>query len=277
MSDLSKVETELVEATGISPEDYDDRQDYLAATIRGVAKLKVDAFEKLSDAAAAWHLAGVDALNAKRKDPDVELPDFDYEAEEAEESAAADEAEDEAEAEEEGTEEAEAEAAEAEDESEAEDEAIAEDEPSEKGKTPAIKKGKKKPDLPQKKGRPKPRTKLEARAKTKKEALALNKVSKPAKGGNIPPRKAEAKDRDYTKLTGERDRYGVIKGTKTAEAVAMYETGASARDIDDKIGGRHYNVLKRLQTEGHRVEKFENGKFKLTHKDDVIPKKGKGK
>lgn len=88
-----------------------------------------------------------------------------------------------------------------------------------------------------------------------------------------PPVKGKGKrlrppPRNYIDLTGEKDRFGIIKGTKTSDAMAMFEKGATAREIDEKIGGRFYNKLNALAKEGHQV--VRNGDvFKLTHKDDV--------
>jgi hypothetical protein len=101
------------------------------------------------------------------------------------------------------------------------------------------------------------------------------KVKAPAKApaAGKPPGKPARKSPDYTSLTGEKDRFGVVKGTKTAEAVAMYVKGVTAKQITDELGGRYYNILTRLTKEGHRVEKLADNVWKLTHKDDL--KKGK--
>lgn len=96
------------------------------------------------------------------------------------------------------------------------------------------------------------------------------KTAAPAKEAKKPSKKSP----DYTALTGEKDRYGIIIGTKTAEAVKMYEKGCTAAQIYEALDGRFYNILKRLTGEGHRVEKLEGGVWKLTHKDD-LKKKGK--
>lgn len=101
-------------------------------------------------------------------------------------------------------------------------------------------------------------------AKSKKKA----KVAPTAKGTKITP--------DYTTLTGEKDRYGITIGTKSHEALKMYEKGTTGAQIMEALGGRHYNVLKKLMQDGHRVEKLENGFWRLTHKDD-LPKAKKAK
>lgn len=73
----------------------------------------------------------------------------------------------------------------------------------------------------------------------------------------------------YDILTGEKDRYGIIVGTKTHDAVEMYERGTSAKEILQATGGRHYNILKKLEKDGHRVVKLAKHRFRLTHKDDI--------
>lgn len=109
-------------------------------------------------------------------------------------------------------------------------------------------------------------------AKPKKEARkAPAKTS--AKKDDKPPKKKEDLSR-YDKLTDERNRYGIIKGTKTDDAIKMYEKGATSAQIVEKLGSRFYNILKTLEQKGHRVERSQSGVFKLTHADD-LPKKGK--
>jgi hypothetical protein len=69
----------------------------------------------------------------------------------------------------------------------------------------------------------------------------------------------------------EKDRFGVVLGTKTHQAVMMYaaEEGASLKEIDASIGGRFANILRRLTKDGHHVQKDpESGRFRLIHKDD---------
>lgn len=96
------------------------------------------------------------------------------------------------------------------------------------------------------------------------------KPRKPAKAKAGKAEKPESKvNIDYTALTGEKDRYGVTKGTKTSMAVAMYEKGATTKQITAELGGRFYNILKQLVKDGHTVEKQEGGVWKLIHKDDV--------
>jgi hypothetical protein len=96
-----------------------------------------------------------------------------------------------------------------------------------------------------------------------------------AKSEKAPAKKAKGPKRsiDYSTLTGDKDRYGIIIGTKTHEVVKMYEKGATAAVIQDELGGRHYNILRKLIKDGHKVEKMGDGVWKLTHKDEVKSKK----
>lgn len=105
------------------------------------------------------------------------------------------------------------------------------------------------------------------------------KAAKPAKVAKAEKPEKPKKQRpqvDYEALTGEKDRFGVTKGTKTSLAVSMYnrKDGATVKQIDEATGGRYMNVLTKLQKDGHLVEK--DGKFwKLTHREDIVKKKGK--
>ena len=104
------------------------------------------------------------------------------------------------------------------------------------------------------------------------EAGTPEKAAKPKKK----PKVSERNQPDYTKLTGETDRYGVAIGTRTHMAVQMYEKGCTAKEIMDELGGRFYNILKKLAQDGHHFEKNEEFKtWKLTHKDDYTGKKAK--
>jgi hypothetical protein len=109
--------------------------------------------------------------------------------------------------------------------------------------------------------------------------------AEPAKGPK--PKKAKEKikekvkpkitksPKDYLVITGDKDRFGVILGTKTHEAVKMYVKGTTQNQIVEALGSRYYNILGRLAQEGHRVEKLPGGVWKVTHRDDLTKKKGK--
>lgn len=296
--DIEKLEQEITAATQVNPDDYEDRQDYLAAAVRALSKLKQDDFENLSEDAFNWHTEAGKALNAKRKDPDMEIPDFDNEAAEAEGVASDDDDEVEVEAEESETtdeveesetdEDAPAEAADGvdpvpEEEREIATEPAAGTRKNKKVRAPKVippkkdsknRTGWRRANIGSKAG---PKEGVKGRGINTKGA---NLKVLPTVGGNIKPREnPKAPLKDYTKLTGAVDRFGVILGTKTADAVAMYEKpeGASAFEIDQKVGGRFYNILKKLELEGHRVERLDDGRWKLTHKDDIKADKPKGK
>lgn len=90
------------------------------------------------------------------------------------------------------------------------------------------------------------------------------KVKEPSP--NIKPGDVER----YAKITGEKDRFGITIGTKTHDAVKMYNTadGATLKQTGDKLGGRHYNILAKLAKDGHKVEKLPGGVWRVTHRDD---------
>lgn len=71
---MNIVEKELIEATGYKPaRKFANRQDYLGSILNAVLKLSNDDFDALTDDAAAWANAAVEAKNSKAD----ELPDFD--------------------------------------------------------------------------------------------------------------------------------------------------------------------------------------------------------
>jgi len=98
------------------------------------------------------------------------------------------------------------------------------------------------------------------------EVKTAKKSKAKPKSGRKP---VEDPGKRYPKITGEKDRYGIIMGTKTHDAVLLYEKGASSKDILGALNGRYYNILRKLAEEGHKVEKLPEGVFKLTHKDDL--------
>jgi hypothetical protein len=238
---MSEIEKELKKAGKMRKEedDFNDRQDYLAAVVRtfDVACQKDgDLFDSVSDKAADWFNDAVDARN--NKDDIEDFPDLE-EADDAEDEAEESEAD-------EG-----AESSDADEGSELSDEEAAAEAEAESDNEEA-------------------------------EAKAAKKAAKPKAGkATTKPVPAKAKKKTkreptgYENITGEKDRFGVILGTKTAKAVEMYERGASLREIKTELGGKFYNILTQLAEKGHRVEKLPGHIFKLTHKDDFQKKKGK--
>lgn len=83
---MSKIKAELVKATELSVKRDEDKQDFLARLMVGIAELSDDAWEELTEPARQWYNAAAEAKNAKKKS----LPDFpDADAEEAEPEKAA--------------------------------------------------------------------------------------------------------------------------------------------------------------------------------------------
>lgn len=215
---MSEFEKELVTLIRFKPNDYHDRQDYLAALARAADKWfavkdKDQAiFDGLEDGLAGWFEEAITAMN--HKDTIPEFPDR-----ELEEPMTAPDEEEEAE--------------------NADNEA--EPVPTEGGDaaTAAVDEGKAADPVA-----PKPKTKKE----------------------KSPPSR-------YDTISGIKDRFGVVVGTKTHDAVLMYERGTTVRELAATIGGKHYNILNRLKKLGHTVVPRPEGGFKLTHRDDV--EKGK--
>jgi hypothetical protein len=120
----------------------------------------------------------------------------------------------------------------------------------------------------------------EADAEADNEGEEAKKAAKPAKAKK--PKKAEPLELKkptpeqlkglrtrYDDLTGEMDRYGVIIGTKTHDALKLYEKGVTAKELLAKLGGRFYNILRKVSQNGHLVERSPEGIFTVVHKDDV--------
>ncbi len=89
-----------------------------------------------------------------------------------------------------------------------------------------------------------------------KKAKTASKPKK-AKETDLPPP-------PYNRITGKKSKFGIYEGTKTAQAVAMYERGATVREVTEAMKGRHYNILKKLAQAGHKLEKLGGGVFKIT-------------
>ena len=236
MSEVSVIEQELLDATKYKGKKGASREDYLAGLVKAVEKLDEDDFDGISQSAADWYNGSVEAMNDK--DPPLEFPDAeadddesDVEADDAEADADSDDGDD---ADGEGSE-ADAEAADAKEGSTDEDESEDEEAPPPK------------------------------KAKAKANKVKAGKKADPEK-----PAKPKIDPSRYAHLTGEKDRFGVVKGTKTSDAVALYARpqGATAAQIMEKLGGRFYNITRRLAEEGHYVEKLEAGGFKIIHKED---------
>lgn len=239
------LEQELTKAAKYKPVSQHDRQDHLAALARAANKLTDDQFDKLSDKAANWVSAAIKALNAKDEIEDFEdaEPADENPGEEGNEASAEDSSEEASDGTKPGSGEDYPEFdAKAESDNEAKE--AAEDARSAKSTKPKVRAEAKKP--------PKKATETAEEAPKKKERITTTR---------------------YDNLDGSKDRYGLVKGTKTWEAVQMYEKGCTTAQIKKTLGGRYYNILKVLEERGHRVERFPGGKFLVTHRDDLEAKK----
>lgn len=262
----SSIEKELVKATKFKGGKFADHQDYLASLLRAIdSKLSDQDYDSLSDAAVEWHHTAVKAMESKKQIPDFPDIDDDAESEMSEELGNGEDSDPESlpltderhplhragppDEEGEGDEEGEdqpANDAVVEEEPEIEQEAQPEEsEPEEADPDPQAKPAKK-----------------VAKKKSKEAQKKPSERSRPV----------------YENLSGDKDRYGVIIGTRTHKAIQMYEEGCTAKEIMDELGGRFYNILRKLKEEGHRVEKDTDSKvWRLTHKDDVAAKAAKRK
>ncbi len=257
------VERELLKATSFKPrKKYDDRQDYLSSVLNAVMKLTDEDFDNLSDDAATWANSAVEAHNAKD-----EIPDFDEV-----EASADDEAEDdEVEAEDDGDGDNADDAADDEsdsdddsDDPDEDDEAEEDDEPEDEDEAEEDEADEEPDEAP-------------ARSK-KKQAGKAPKADKarPKAPAKTPSVKRRSPNADDVVL----DKWGCMEGSKNAQALAMFEKGATAKEVKDKLGGTYYNILKRVVADGHKMEK-DGAVIKITHKDDAgkkaAPKAGKKK
>lgn len=224
------IEQELLDLIRMKdePEDYDSRQDYLAAITRAIDKLKEDDYDTLSDEAVAWFRAAVDAMNDKEY-----IPEFEDEDDHADED---DDRESEAEP----------------------DSGEARSKSSQQGVSDTDGEGAdhEAEVVPDKKA---------SVAKPKKLKGRRPVAPRPAKKPTHAPT-------GHEDITGEKDKFGIVIGTKTHKAALMYEQGATARQVEDALGGRHRNILKELAKRGHVISKEEGGVWRVTY---VEPKKDK--
>lgn len=266
----SELETSIVKISGFKApkEGYPDRQDHLAALARLANKLNDKAWLRLSDEATSWVNAAIRAINAKD-----EIKDFDVGAE-LEEAEAEEPVAEAAEADEDTLPDDEPEEQEAEVTEEA---AEPEEQEAEAEEPPKSRMLRKKFDMPSSKYSPTRLKNREARIERGKQpAMPIEKAQEIAKKlGHKKPTSPEEvramkKVRIYTNLTGEKDRFGVVMGTKAHDAVMMYEKGCTSIELRRALEGRFYNILRELERRGHRVERQPGGVFKLTHIDDVL-------
>lgn len=222
---MHDIERELIEITGYKPaRKFANRQDYLNSILNAVIKLSEDQFDNLTNEAAEWSNAAVEAKNSKAE----ELPDFDEIT--LDDTLAT--VEHDAEAEELG-----------EVEGDPDEEEVGEEVQAE----------------------PAPETKPKRAAKPKSEPKAKK----------APKAEPEA-EADEELPDVKMDKWGAMEGSKNSLALAMFEKGATTKEIKDALGGTYYNILKRMVIKGHKVEK-EGSLVKLTHSDDLTAKAAKKK
>lgn len=258
-------EQELIKASKFKPpKGSHDRQDHLAGLAKVVNKLTDEQFDELSDDAANWVSAAILAINKR-----TEIKDF-------EDADEADETSDEEAVEADGEEGAEEPSDDSDDEPADEPEPDGDGDDTEAAANSADAKAEAENEAEEaaEEAKPKKPAKKAAKPTPKKPvAMAVDEADE----------KTPSKDKNkkvvvtrYDNLTGEKDRFGVVMGTKTHDAVLLYEKGVTTAELKRKLQGRFYNILRILEDKGHRVERQPGGIFKLTHMDDVTPK-GKGK
>ncbi len=95
----------------------------------------------------------------------------------------------------------------------------------------------------------------EATNKVKKKRHSKYRLAEPLEGA-----------RHY--LFPEMDRYGLLMGSQRQKGAEMLERGATMKEVKEATGYTMYNLLRRLQELGHRIDQA-GGVIKLTHKDDT--------
>lgn len=232
---MHTVERELISATDYKTrKKFDNRQDYLQSILNSVIKLGDEDFDNLTDEAAAWANAAIEAFNSKN-----EIPDFD-EVDEADEGETSDEVIDPETGE---VTEDDDEADEADPDEETDDE-----ETSDMGET--------EPD-------PEDEEAEEVVAKPKKAAGREKAVKVP------PPEKTAKKPRPAQfDSDATLDKWGCIEGSKNSKALAMFEKGATTSEVKKAIGGTYYNILAKCVENGHKMHK-EGSLITIVHKSDA--------
>jgi hypothetical protein len=326
---MSEVEANMLKAIKFKRpvDDFDERQDYLAAIVRKLSGMQEaaaeEAMSKLTDEAYDWYCRAVEHMNVSEDIPDfpdievlktdVDLGIIEPEAEEPEQEEEPDGVDEESdqgiEEPDQGPEEVDTELQTADEDHSGEPETVAdgtedsvENEDSIENIQSLQQTGTETVERewsPSKtQGTPKRKQSKEVKAEAKAEREAKRKAKKAAKAnvgasGGVkaakppPPAKKKSKlDRrklyaevvpDYKRLSGQKNRYGIIAGTKKDHAIKMFEEGYSMREVERVCGLAFYNMLKDLKKEGHRIQKLDHFVLKLTHADDVAAAKKKAK
>lgn len=257
------IESELIEATGYKLRTkFSDRQDYLGSILNAVMKLADDDFDNLSDDAAGWANAAVNAKNNKDDIPDFdEVEETDADEPEDGDDDTSEEADDESE--DDGDSDAASDDSDADDDDDSdegsdpapddedEDDPDDEDEDDDPTDDNPEDDGDDEDDepAPAKKSKPKPPSKPVKKA-----------AEKPVK--KTPKRTPHGKNDDVVL-----DRWGCMEGSKNSQALALFAKGATSKEVKEKLGGTYYNILKKMEQDGHTLEK-EGAVITLIHKDD---------
>ena len=250
------LEQELLNATGVIPDEFKNRRKMLEAIVRTINKLPEDGYNELSDAAIEWYESSVKAMNNKppKAPPEIEMASPKPEPEDDEEYEDDEDADEEPEADEDDEDEPEVEEAQAEVLSPSIDQGTAELEASVLSDRDDV-------------ADPEPAPRKQKKGKAKKA-----KAPKPPTKAEL--ERAAGGPSRYEKMIkygGTKNRYGVYEGTKAHDAILMFEKGATMAEIRDAVGDTKYNLKRDLIKAGHLFEK-DGKKFKLTHKDDVDKK-----
>lgn len=65
------------------------------------------------------------------------------------------------------------------------------------------------------------------------------------------------------------DRYGLKKNSKSSMALQLFERGATMAEAKKMTGGTHYNILRKLAIQGHKVWQEADGRFFVKHKTEI--------
>lgn len=80
---------------------------------------------------------------------------------------------------------------------------------------------------------------------------------------------AKVKSTTRRSIARDLDKFGTKKGTKAATALEMFEKGATMAEVKKVTGGTHYNLLRDLPSDGHKVWQEPDGRYVVRHKDEV--------
>ncbi len=248
MPEISPVETELVKYCKFKGTQGRDRQEYLENLVKAIdryAEKHEDAFFELSDAATMWFNQAVEATHNRQDLPDFPLNGTVAAPPKPEPVEDEDDPEDDDDLQhnEDGA---------------GEDAGPTQEDPDQDARLPLNMVS----DNPDDEA-----AAAEAEAEAANEAVEAA-AAKPKKTRAKKP-KSDAVPSRYQFVTGEKDEYGIVKGTKTSEAIKLYEQGATVRQVSDKLGGKYYNILGIVATRGHKVEKGPDGVWTVTHKDRI--------